>query len=89
MTTIPVTLWYDYPGLWFCTTQNYDASCEDGETWSGSHIENGNTPEDALQNYRDWLDGEGEKDFILEVEGPTESLEIHAWLVKREQKTNV
>lgn len=74
---IPVTLSYDWSpwGWWQVTTINYDASCEDGETWRGSHIEHGNTQEEALENYREYLRDEGNENFILIVEGP--SIELH------------
>lgn len=83
MKTIPVQLYYDSWLGWCVTTQDYDAEWT-GDGWRGSHIEHGATPEEALQNYLDWLWEEGEDYFILEVEGPTESIEVHEWLVKRD-----
>lgn len=79
---IQVTLKRGWIG-WEVTTADYDASCEDGETWSGSNIERGSTPEEALENYSEWLCGEGKENFRLEIEGPTSDLEVHENLKRK------
>lgn len=72
-----------FTGEWSVTTSDYDASCEDGETFRGSNIEFGRTMEEAIQNYREYLEGEGEEGFVLSIEGPADEIEWHNWMVKK------
>lgn len=75
-------------GVWCCATKDYDASYENG-SWRGSHIETGNTQQEALDAYSEWLRDEGKENFVLSVEGPTEDLQVHAWILKREQQNKI
>lgn len=79
----PITLSYDYPGLWFVTTVDYDAEWT-GDSWRGSHIESAKTPDKALQEYKEWLwlENGGEETIELEIIGPSIELEHKKFYVK-------
>jgi len=55
-----------------------------GAWWIGHQGEvadaQGASMEEALQNYLDYLWGEGKEDCKLEIEGPTDDIEVHKWL---------
>lgn len=82
---IEVTLSYDAWAKWFVHEKDYDAEWN-GERWRGSHTEYGKTMEEALQNYRDYLEGEGKENFVLEITGPNDDVQVHADILRLEAK---
>jgi len=88
---VHATLSHGYFG-WDVTSRDYD--CEiigsgENAVYSGSFVANGSTPEEAIENYLEWvtekrLEDDNENPFRLEIEGWSESLEIHQWWLKKQ-----
>lgn len=55
----------------------------DGDHWRAPYHSYGSTMEIAIKEYEAYLDGEGEINFILQIEGPTVSIEnYNSWVKK-------
>lgn len=78
--TLHVRLFYHDWQRWCVTVKDYDCKITENG-YRGSHIESGNTPEEAIQNYQDYLTDEGEENFELEVTGPSIEIEHRKYFV--------